>query len=267
MFVQLLPQQDAAPSATDQANVQALANNYAVEQTAWWSTRDPRVDHGPLLAQSGYVGTLPSPIAVTMPAQPWAPIHLDWEVQYVPSKDGINDWTLDENDFIPNLNQLPSADDIAQGITLKGRAHLTAGIADTVAAAVRTSLSQAALSGGSGSINPGKREAFYSQYAQQILVNFQSMTEKLTVTASSGAASGGTTNGGVSQIDRSGLEDIASALENMDVLCGALDAFHQQLRGGLRRGRNFRAGSGPACAQSILPRSCGLSACGAPAAC
>ena len=222
----------ATPSAADQASVQALANNYAVEQTAWWSTRDPRVDHGPLLAQSGYVGTLPSPIAVTMPAQPWAPIHLDWEVQYVPSKDGINDWTLDENDFVPNLNQLPSADDIAQGITLKGRAHLTAGIADTVAAAVRTSLSQAALSGGSGSINPGKREAFYSQYAQQIMVHFQSMTEKLTVTSSGSAASGGTTNGGVSQIDRSGLEDIASALENMDVLCGALDAFHQQLRGG-----------------------------------
>src|ERR1019366_10437524 len=113
----------STPPPMAPADLQALANNYAVEQTAWWSTRDPRDDHGPLLAQSGYVGTLPSPIAVTMPAQPWAPIHLDWEVQYVPSKDGINDWTLDENDFIPNLNQLPSADDIAQGITLKGRAH------------------------------------------------------------------------------------------------------------------------------------------------
>ena len=212
--------------------VPTLTNNYAVEQTAWWSTRDPRVDHGPLLAHSGYVGTLPSPIAVTMPAQPWAPIHLDWEVQYIPSENGIDNWTLDENDFVPNLDQLPSADDIANGIVLKGRAHLTAGIADTVAAAVRTALAQAALSGGSGPIDPGKREAFYSDFAQKILMNFQDLTQKVTVTSSNGSASGGTTTGGISQIDRSGLEDIASALENMDVLCGALDAFHQQLRGG-----------------------------------
>jgi hypothetical protein len=222
-----------APPAVDPAALQALANNYAVEQTAWWSTRDPRVDHGPLLAYSGAHGTLPSPIAVTMPTQPWAPIHLDWEVQYVPSKGGIADWTLDENDFIPDLTKLPSTDDIAQGVTLKGRAHLTAGVADTVAAAVRTSLAQAALSAGSGSINPGKREAFYSQYAQQMMVHFATLTEKLTVKQSNPVTSGGAANGGVSTIDRSGLEDIASALENMDVLCGALDAFHQRLRGGI----------------------------------
>ena len=221
----------SSPPPMAPADLQALANNYAVEQTAWWSTRDPRVDHGPLLANSGYTGTLPSPIAVTMPTQPWAPIHLDWEVQYVPSKNGIADWTMDENDFIPDPAHLPSVDDIANGVTLKGRAHLTAGVADTVAAAVRTSLTQAALSAGSGSINPGKREAFYSQYAQQMMLHFAGMTEKLTVTTSNGVGSGA--NGGVSQIDRSGLEDIASALENMDVLCGALDAFHQRLRGGI----------------------------------
>jgi hypothetical protein len=222
-----------APPAVDPAALQALANNYAVEQTAWWSTRDPRVDHGPLLAYSGAHGTLPSPIAVTMPTQPWAPIHLDWEAQYVPSKGGISDWTLDENDFIPDPTKLPSADDIANGVTLKGRAHLTAGVADTVAAAVRTALAQAALSAGSGSVNPGKREAFYSQYAQQMMVHFASLTENLTVKQSNPVSSGGAANGGVSAIDRSGLEDIASALENMDVLCGALDAFHQRLRGGI----------------------------------
>ncbi|HEY6489864.1 MAG: hypothetical protein WCC26_04110 [Terracidiphilus sp.] len=242
-----------------QANVQTLANNFAVEQTAWWSTRDPRVDHGPLLAYSGFAGTLPSPIAVTMPAQPWAPIHLDWEVEYVPSKNGIDDWVLDENDFIPDLNQLPSSDDLANGITMKGRAHLTAGIADTVAAAVRTALSQATLSGGSGPIDPGKREAFYSQYAQQILVHFQSMTEKLTVTKSNGTASGGgTTKGGVSQIDRSGLEDIASALENMDVLCGALDAFHQQLRGGYEGDGNSAPAQGQPAPSPFFPVRAGF---------
>ncbi len=217
----------AVPAATAQ-----LANNFAVEQTAWWSTRDPRVDHGPLLVNSGYVGTLPSAVAVTMPRQPWAPIHLDWEVQYVPSTNGIDDWALDENDFAPDLDKLPSADAIEQGVTLKGRAHLTAGIADTVAAAVRQSLTQAALSGGSGSIDPGKREAFLSQYSQTILNKVQNMSLQFKVETTTSTGTAGAT-GSISQIDRSELDDIASALENMDVLCGALDAFHQQLRGGI----------------------------------
>ncbi len=90
------------------------------------------------------------------------------------------------------------------------------------------------MSAGSGSINPGKREAFYSQYAQQMMVHFASLTEKLTVKQSNPVSSAPAANGGgVSAIDRGGLEDIASALENMDVLCGALDAFHQRLRGGI----------------------------------
>ncbi|HYK35311.1 hypothetical protein [Alloacidobacterium sp.] len=215
----------AAPSAS----VMALAKNYAVEQTAWWSTRDPRVDHGPLLANSGFRGTLPSPIAVTMPRQPWTPMHLDWEVQYVPSKNGIADWWLDENDFIPDPAKLPSTDDIARGVTLKGRAHLTAGIADTVASSVRRALTQAALSAGSGSVIPGRLEKFYSEYAQKVVAYYQNLTLNLKVPSASGTGGG---DGGVSQIDRSGLEDIASALENMDVLCGALDPFHQRLRSG-----------------------------------
>jgi hypothetical protein len=227
------PDVRAAATTSVSSSAQQLAHNFVVEQTAWWSTRDPRVDHGPLLINSGYVGTLPSVVAVTMPRQPWAPIHLDWEVQYVPSANGVDDWNLDENDFIPNLNNLPSSD--AQSVTLKGRAHLTAGIADTVAAAVRQSLTQAALSGGSGSIDPGKREAFLSQYSQSILSKVQTMSLQFKAAATTTTGTTGTTGGAgnISQIDRSELNDIASALENMDVLCGALDAFHQQLRGGI----------------------------------
>ncbi|HTJ28908.1 MAG TPA: hypothetical protein VL346_00310, partial [Acidobacteriaceae bacterium] len=188
-----------------------------------------------LLANSGFVGVLPSAVAVTMPRQPWAPIHLDWEVEYIPSTNGVDDWTLDENDFTPVMSNLPSLDPASattsQNVTLKGRAHLTAGVADTVAAAVRQSLTQAALSGGSGSIDPGKREMFLSTYAQQIMTTVQKISLEFKAPV---ASTGGTSSGdGVSAIDRSELDDIASALENMDVLCGALDAFHQQLRGGL----------------------------------
>lgn len=218
----------AATTSSPSAAVASIAKNYAVEQTAWWATRDPRVDHGPLLANSGFEGTLPSPVAVSMPRQPWTPLHLDWEVQYVPSKNGISDWSLDEDDYIPDLQTLPSADDIEKGVILKGRAHLTAGIADTVASAVRRALSQAALTAGSGQIIPGKLEKFYSIYAKQLMTQYQTLTMNLKVPSTSGNGGGD----GFSQIDRSGLEDIASALENMDVLCGALDAFHQQLRGG-----------------------------------
>lgn len=244
----------ASPAA---ASVTDVAKNFAVEQTAWWATRDPRVDHGPLLANSGFAGTLPSPVAVAMPRQPWTPIHLDWEVQYVPSKNGIADWSLDENDFVPDATKLPSGDDIAQGITLKGRAHLTAGIADTVASSVRRALTQAALSAGSGSVIPGRLEKFYSVYAKQMIATYQNFTANLKVPPASGSGNSGG-NTGVSSIDRDGLNDIASALENMDVLCGALDAFHQQLRGGFEGDGKSTPGSGDPAPAPFFPFRAGF---------
>ena len=236
----------------------AVAKNFAVEQTAWWATRDPRVDHGPLVANSGYLGTLPSPIAVAMPRQPWTPLHLDWEVQYVPSSNGIADWTLDENDYIPDTAKLPSSDAIAKGVTLKGRAHLTAGIADTVAASVRRAMSQAALTAGSGSVIPNRPEKFYGTYAKQMILAYQNLTANLKVPAASLGNGNAGANGGVSQVDRDGLNDIASALENMDVLCGALDAFHQQLRGGFEGNGKAKPGSGEAQPSPFFPLRAGF---------
>ena len=241
----------AAPS------IMEVTKNFVVEQTAWWATRDPRVDHGPLLANSGYKGTLPSPIAVAMPRQPWTPLHLDWEVQYVPSKNGIADWSLDENDFIPDTTKLPSTDDVAQGVTLKGRAHLTAGIADTVAASVRQTMKQAALSAGSGSVIPHRQEKFYSVYAKQMILTYQSLTADLKVPAASGGGGNGD-NAAISPIDRDGLNDIASALENMDVLCGALDAFHQQLRGGFEGDGKAKPDTGQPSPNPFFPLRAGF---------
>ena len=217
--------------ATD-PGVQQLARNYTVEQTVWWATRDPRVDHGPLLARSGFAGTLPAATAVSLPTQPWTPVHLDWEIQFVPSADGLADWNLDESEFTADLTKLPSTN-YENAIPLQGRAHLTAGIAATVASSVRRALAQASLAGGSTSLTPGKRVQFYSAHAATMMSLYASATGALASKLAQSDSGGGSTNGsGVSTVDRSGLQDIATALEHMDVLCGALDGFHLQLRAG-----------------------------------
>ena len=100
----------AAPKvAAAPAQVNALAQNIMVEQTAWWATRDPRFDHGPLVANSGYSGTLPSPIAVNGPVKPWNPRHLDWKMEYIPSTNGLADWSLGEIDFATDPKLAPPA--------------------------------------------------------------------------------------------------------------------------------------------------------------
>ena len=107
----------AAPVATTAppaAQLSAVARNFTVEQTAWWATRDPRFDHGPLIAQSGITGTLPSPIAITPPVQPWNPIHLDWEIEYIPSTNAVADWTLGEIDYTTDPTIAPPAPDPTQ---------------------------------------------------------------------------------------------------------------------------------------------------------
>ena len=68
--------------------VASVARSLMVEQTVWHATRDPRVDHGPLISKSGIGGRLPSPIAISLPAKPWNPIRLDWSIDYLPSANG-----------------------------------------------------------------------------------------------------------------------------------------------------------------------------------
>jgi len=210
-------------AALSEADVQQQARNFMVEQTVWWATRDPRVDHAPLTAQSGIAGMLPSVIAVSPPVRPWNPIHLDWRIQYIASDGGVKAWSLGEIDYLPDSTKLPQ-DDRKMGFVLEGRAHLTGGAAATVAASIRTALKQAAAAGGTAPLTPGINERFASLVAQA-MVEFIG-----NVRLANGGGNGG--GDGVPAIDRSALEDIASALESMDVLSGALDNFHTRLRGG-----------------------------------
>jgi hypothetical protein len=227
----------AAPTA---AQISAVAKNFVVEQTAWWATRDPRFDHGPLIAQSGIVGTLPSPIAVSPPVQPWNPIHLDWEIEYIPSTNGVADWSLGEIDYATDPTLAPPAPDPTQNasangqqqpqpagsLTLSGRAHLTGGAASTAAASLRTAMSQAQAAGGAGNLQPNTHAAFHSVYAQAVLTDYAKMASTIKVTIT------GTNTGSVPSVDRSALQDILDTLDSMDVLAGAADNFTRQMRGG-----------------------------------
>jgi hypothetical protein len=194
--------------------VASVAGRFMVEQTAWWGTRDPRFDPAPLIARSGLRGTLPSPIAINLPARPWNPIHLDWEIEYAPSRGLVADWSLDEIDYI--TSQVPGG----PGIVLRGRAHLTAGAATSAAQAVRTALQQAASTAGTEPLAVRGPEQFYSALSQSILLHLDRLGSGLA-------------NADASGINRSSLDDIISALDNMDVLSGAMDNFHSRLRGGL----------------------------------
>jgi len=209
----------AGPGASG-ATVQAVEQNFIVEQTAWQATRDPRIDHRPLIAHSGVAGFLPCPLAVSLPAQPWNPIRLDWRVEYLPSAGGVDDWELDEIDY--RLEELNTG----TPIVFENQCLLTQGSNNIVAAAIRKAVEQSASAGGSGITQPGKQVAFFSAFAEKALTVFQNMTP---VVLDTGGGSGG---GTVPPPDRQPLDDIASALSDMDVLTGGLDGFINLLRGG-----------------------------------
>jgi hypothetical protein len=192
------------------------------------------VDHGPLIAKSGFTGTIPSPIAITPPIRPWNPLHLDWEVQFIPSPGGVGDWAIDEIDFTPPTDALPAASDTTSGVTLSGRALLTGGAAANIAASVQVALKQATSAAGSEPLTPGQNIRYHSAISEVLLSSYADMTIR-SAPAAAGAAAGAAGEaaaGNVPPIDRSDLQDIATTLAQMDVLSGALDNFHARLRGG-----------------------------------
>jgi hypothetical protein len=201
------------------AQLISQAQNFAVEQTAWWSTWDPRTDPGPLIAKSGYAGMLPSPVGVTPPVRPWTPLHLDWEIQFIPSADGPADWELDETDYLPDASNLPAAGDTKSGVIMQGRSLLTGGAAATIAASVRNTLKQASQAGGAAPLPARGGIRFFSETSQVLVTRLANVS----LPPPSSPAPG--------PVDRSQLEDIANALENMDVLVGAFDNFNTRLRG------------------------------------
>jgi hypothetical protein len=215
----------AVGSRVPAAATTAARRNVTVEQTAWYALRDPRIDHGPLLAHSGITGMLPAPFAIAPVTRPWTPLHLDWSMEYIASPQGIADWQLGEVDFTLHPNAaIPGA---GSGIVLAGRSTMTGGASATLASAVRNALVQAASVAGTAPVPVSGQEAFYSPLAQQLTAHFQ----ELTLASATGA---------------SPLADIATALGQMDVLSCGLDGLLTQLRGGVAGDGSVTAPVAPA---------------------
>ena len=244
---QAAPAAASTPTPTA-AQIHEVAQNFMVEQTAWWATRDTRFDHGQLVARSGIVGMLPSPIAVTPPVRPWNPIHLDWEIEYIPSSQGVGDWSLGEIDYATDPKVAPPTPDPTSAplpdaqptdgqpppnppgsFVLSGRAHLTGGAASTAAASLRHAMSQAQAAGGAGNLIPNTNPAFHSEFARAVLDSYAMMTQSIQATIT---ASAGSPTGVIPAVDRSALQDILDTLDSMDVLAGATDNLTRQMRGG-----------------------------------
>jgi len=192
--------------------VDEAARTYAVEQTAWWATWDPRRDSAPLAAKSGFSGTLPCGLAVSAPFKPWVPLHLDWEIEYVPTA-AVSDWQLGEVDFDAKPGSIPAVGAIPAGTVLSGRALLTGGAAQTAAAALRQTLERAASAGGSAALEPGSTAQYNSELSAQLLAELTALDDR-------------------GRLGEEDLRSLVEALAEMDVLSGALDRFHTRLRGG-----------------------------------
>jgi hypothetical protein len=227
-------------NAATASQITQVANRFMVEQTAWWATRDRRSDHSELIARSGISGTLPSPIAVTPPVRPWNPIHLDWQIEYIPSTHGATDWDLGEIDYatdptiappahnppaVTNTGTFTPVEQPPNSFILSGRAHLTGGAASTAAASLHQAIAQAQAAGGAGNLLPDKHIKYHSDFAQVALTAYATMAGDIKVSITGGTPA-------LSTIDRSSLQDILDTLDSMDVLAGAADNLTRQMRGG-----------------------------------
>jgi hypothetical protein len=237
-------QPGAGPAGAGPAAIAEVATTFAVEQCAWWVARDDRRDLAPVLAASGFGGTLPSPVAVSLPVPPWTPLHLDWEIDLLAAAD-LADWQLGEVDFDAVPAALPAPDAPATR-TLQGRALLSGGAAQVAAATVRTVLEQAQQSAGSQALVPGVLHAFHSAAAQEMILDIGALSSPAA------AAEAPATAG------EAGLDHIADGLQRMDVLVGAMDRFNSLVRAGFVADRVSQPGPGDPVPADFWPLRAGF---------
>ena len=194
----------AVPSSAERERQE---QRVAVEQTAWWITRDPRADHAEIVERTDLEGTLPSPLAILPPSRPWLPRHVDWRLEVTPDA-RPESWRLGEIDLEP-AEQGANADPI----TVEGRTLLTGGAALALASAARQALADAAAIGGSSQSGGSDPDAYPSVAARDAVTAAGRLQEK-AVAGDPAAA----------------LDDIARALERMDLVGGTLDGLGQALR-------------------------------------
>ena len=194
----------------------ALADKVLTQQTAWWATRDPRTDASAVVSLAPFNGSLPSPVAFNLPSQPWNPLHLEWRIEYIPSPRPIDDWTLGEIDYNEDVPDLPTPAQMTP-VVLEGRNPLAAGVGRTMASAIRRALADA---------NAERADAGGAVRRRAVNLAGSSGALKFSQRVS------GAGSAALDPDDRAMLGDIASTLEQSDLLAAPLDGFHTRLRGG-----------------------------------
>ena len=209
-----------AATANSAAAATPLAQTLVVEQTAWWALREPRLDAAPVLVSSCLEGSLPSPVAVTPPVKPWTPLHLDWEAEYLPSSSGEREWALGEIDLAPGDGS------VGPPLVIQGRALLSSGPATLLGGVATATRAQAQRLGTAVTLPVDHRARFASDLAQTLTQAIGALDVAPGVT------------------DAAALADVASRLADSDLLAGALDPFHADLRGGVAGDGNATASDG-----------------------
>ena len=100
-------------------------------------------------------------------------MHLDWEVEYVQSPNGIQDWTLGEIDYTLNSNAVIPQE--GSGIVCQGRAQVTGGASNALATAVANAIKQASSVAGTAPVPIDGNEAHFSIIAQNLTAQYQAM--------------------------------------------------------------------------------------------
>jgi hypothetical protein len=211
-----------------------LADNFAVEQTVWWSLRNPQTDITQMLHHSGISGTLPSPIAVTPSVHPWLPRHLDWEIEYLASPRHLEDWALGELDFAPDEGGVPAVG-TAFSTVVSGRALLSGGAATSMMGALTKAMVDVNVIGSSVVIQSNKLLRFSSTLQETMIQMLATLPPLSDAVAGKEGSTGTTADGATSSDHSAALGDVAKALDQMDVLSGALDGLYDKLRAALSK--------------------------------
>lgn len=84
-----------------------------------WLRRDPREDPADVQSSGAYLGTLPSPLAVNPWREPWAPMFLEYSLEYAAHP--VAGWSLGDVDYEPPVGSAPALD----WKTFKGRTFVS----------------------------------------------------------------------------------------------------------------------------------------------
>jgi hypothetical protein len=152
----------------------------------------------PTVLPSALAGTLPTPVGILGPVRPWTPMHVEWQLDWMPATDGIHAFTLGSVDFeTPDPDALP-ATEAAQ--PLQGRSLLTASPARIAAGGTTSALALLRRAG---------------------VLDDHPVADRLSATIAPIAAAGGA----------AAISGAAGAVGDQDLLSGSLEGFLAQLRG------------------------------------